>query len=148
MANDCIFGDDDLEKVYLSRKMHTLLYTSDSPIATSLRTLDERRWPRTSLQLSARVGICGSESSNPLTQGGVTVENISFGGACLSGIQLDTRAVVPGASRLTLNIDQPYLSGFRADSILLRYRPNGSAGVRFLNMSKDNRLKLLELFEK
>lgn len=147
MANDFILGDNDLEKVYLSRKLHTLLYASDSQPETDFRAPDERRWPRTSLQISARVGICDSDGSAFRAQGEAMVENISFGGACLSGIPFETASVIPGVSRLTLSIDQPHLPGFTTDSILLRYHPGGSAGVRFLDMSKNDRLKLLELFE-
>lgn len=147
LANDFILENDDLDKVYLSRKLHTLLYTADSNSDAELKASNERRWPRTRLHISAQIGVCGSDFSEPLLRSEATVENISFGGAYISGMQFEKIPMVPGASRLMLNIDQPHLPGFTADSILLRYRPNGSAGIRFLNMSKDDRLKLLGLFE-
>lgn len=148
LANDFIQGEEDLEKVYLSRKLHTLLYASHSKPEVTYRGTCERRWPRARLHISARIGMCHADGSGPGATGEAMVENISFGGAYLSGIKFDRTSVIPGASRLMLNINQPDLPDFSADSIMLRYRPNGSAGVQFLNVSKDNRLKLLELFEK
>ncbi len=148
LANDFIQGEEDLEKVYLSRKLHTLLYATHSQPETTYRGPCERRWPRARLRMSARIGMCRPDGLGPEATGEAMLENISFGGAYLSGIKLERASVIPGASRLMLNINQPDLPDFSADSVMLRYRPNGSAGVQFLNVSKDNRLKLLELFDK
>lgn len=146
-VDDYITGENDLDKVYLSRKLHSLLYAADLGSGEHAAGSHERRWPRTRLNITARVGLFGPDGAQPLGEGQAVVENISVGGAYLSDIRIEDGTVPPEVSLVQLSIDQPFLRDWNAESVMVRFRPNGSAGIRFVNMSKDDRLKIMNLFE-
>lgn len=145
-ADDYICGDDDVDKIYLSRKMHTLLFASHGQSQSDQSESHERRWPRTKMNITAHLTVSRSDDPIRMEQGEATVENISLGGAYLSDIRLESGVFPCGTFKLTLHVDQPDLRNWYADSLVVHQEPEGAAGVRFVNISRDDRLKIAELF--
>lgn len=147
-ADDYICEDMDVDKIYLSRKMHTLLYSNSLHDVSGQKDIHERQWPRTKVNITARISISQPENPEHTECGQAAVENISLGGAYLSEIKLENGVLPQGSFTITLHIDQPALRNWNADSSIVHMDSEGAAGVRFVNISKVDRLKIAELFLK
>jgi CheY-like chemotaxis protein len=145
-ADDYIRSEEDVDKIYLARKMHSLLYSSTLYDESCQTEPHERRWPRTKLNITTQITV--SQPANPerTERGEAVIENISLGGAYLSGIRMESGVLPRGAFTVTLHINQPILRNWYADSIIVHQVPEGNVGVKFVNISKDDRLKVAELF--
>ena len=144
-AND-YFNKYVLDKVYLLRKIHTLLYTNE-PGIKGYGPYRERRWPRTKLNIAAKIEIFNVSDPSQFDEGEAIVENISRSGAYISRIKLD-KGIVPDESfTVRVKIDQPPLENWKAESAFMRLKCNESAGVKFINISTQNQLKIAGLFE-
>ena len=146
-ADDYLRDDDvDVDKIYLLRKMHTLLYSSSMHHESCRTESHERHWPRTKLNVTARITVSHPDTPERMEYGQAVVENISLGGAYLSEIRLESGMMPCGTGAITLHINQPALRNWHADSLVVHQAPEGAAGVRFVNISRYHRLKIAELF--
>ncbi|MCE5251840.1 hypothetical protein LLG96_16655 [bacterium] len=136
----------NLEKVYLLRKESIL--TSDSDDQKRREYLkNERRWPRTRLNIIAKVEMMFPNESEPVDYGKAVVENISFGGLCLSSVQLK-KGVIPDENFLIrLTVDHPPLKNWKAESLVVRNKDHEPVGLKFTKITKKDQLKICNLFE-
>jgi hypothetical protein len=100
----------------------------------------QRRWPRAGLRVPAKVGVYRLRTPHRRDLGEATVENISCGGAYLSGIQLESGAIPCEPFRMFLEVDQEPLKSFRTHCKVVRLQSNGfvGAGVQFTRLSRAN----------
>jgi len=146
------WGADDyftkyvLEKVYLLRKVNTMLYTTESGIKEH-GPYRERRWPRTKLNIAAKIEIFSVSDPAQFDEGEAIVENISRSGAYISRIKLG-KGIVPDESFMVrVKIDRPPMENWKAESAFMRMKRNESAGIKFINISTQDQLKIAGLFE-
>ena len=99
-----------------------------------------RRWPRLRLNLPAKIRVYRLRKPQGRDLGKATVENISQGGAFLSGIETDKRELPCEPFQISMDVDQEPLRHWRADCKIARLMSNGSiaAGVQFVRISKSN----------
>jgi hypothetical protein len=145
-ADDYLRSEKDVDKIYLFRKMHSLLVSSRGRKEMTADGVRERRWPRTKLNIGASLVVSSPDDPKRIESGEATIENISLGGAYLSGIHLDSGVLPCGSLRLTLRIDHSVLYDWCADSSVVHLEQDGAAGVKFVNISRRDRLKIAELF--
>ena len=107
----------------------------------------ERRWPRHSVSLPARIGFYRTHAPRKHFWGTGLISNISHGGAYLSAIELETETLPSSPFRMVIQTDHPPLKNWQAHCQVLRLASNGvlSAGVRFLKVSKANQDKVMQL---
>jgi hypothetical protein len=100
----------------------------------------QRRWPRAGVRVPAKVGIYRMRAPHRRDLGEATMENISCGGAYLSGIQLEGGVIPCEPFRMFLEVDQEPLKSFRTHCKIVRLQSNGSvaAGVQFTRLSRAN----------
>lgn len=107
----------------------------------------ERRWPRHSISVPAKVGFYRNHAPRKHFWGKGLIQNISHGGAYLSGIELESDTMPATPFRMVIQSDKPPLKNWQAHCQILRLSSNGdlSAGVRFLKLSKPNQQKITQL---
>lgn len=105
----------------------------------------QRRWLRVPVRLPAKIGVYRLKTPYARESGIATLENISYGGSFLSGIQFEKGSLPAEPFRFLLEVDQPPLSNWRAHCKVVRLQSNGTltAGVQFMRLSKVNR-KMIE----
>ena len=135
------------DKVYFLRKVNALLYTAE-PGITDRGLYHERRWPRTTLNITAKIEMFNVSDSSQVDKGEAVVENISRSGACISQIKLGKGIIPDETFMVRVIIDQPPLKNWKADSAFTRLKCDESAGVKFINISTHDQLKIDGLFEK
>lgn len=146
-AND-YFKKYDLEKIYLSRKVNSLLYSAKPLKKNETKELKERRWPRTKLKVVAKVEMISMTDSSQFAHGEAVLEDISRSGAMLTNINLENGTIPEETFKIKLNVDQPLLKDWKADGLIVRCKATDSAGVKFVAISKDDQLKIAQLFDK
>jgi DNA-binding NarL/FixJ family response regulator len=107
-----------------------------------------RIWPRASFSASTDLQVHKLSNQELSDSGNAVVENISFGGAYLSNINLE-KGFLPGeAFRFLLKIDHPPLNKWEATCKVARLQVNDSltAGVKFENISQENKDKITSIF--
>ena len=139
---------DTLDKSDLTRGINSLLNIPESSLTTyPLPDHEKRRWPRITINIPANVKIYQMNKPSLYKPGNSIVENISLGGAYLSQIQLAKGIIPSDTFRLLLEVNQPPMENWKAESKVLRLQFDGNmrAGVQFVNISKENENKILEM---
>ena len=105
----------------------------------------QRRWPRLPIHLPLKIGMYSVRTPYRRDSGIAVMENISMGGAYLSGIQLEGGMLPCEPFRISLSADQEPLKNWRAHCKVVRLQSNGSlvAGVQFTRVPKAS-LKMIE----
>ena len=78
--------------------------------------------------------------------GKAIMENISRGGAYISKIKLENGKIFDETFKIRLKVDQPLLKKWKADAIFISSKANDSAGIKFVNISKNDQIKIAKLF--
>lgn len=146
-VDECIMKDA-LDKVDLTRRVNSLLNISESPLTTyPLPDHEKRKWPRITINIPAVVKIYHMNEPSLHKPSNGIMENISLGGAYISQIQLAKGIIPSDTFRFLLEVNQPPMENWKAESKVLRLQFDGSirAGVQFLNISKENENKILEM---
>ena len=141
----------DIEKSCFLKKVNSLLYTSSLHSyhpPTEHGLYHERKWPRTTLSISAKVEMVMVSDPNQVDHGEAILENISRGGAFLSRIKLPKGLIPYETYYVRLKVDQPPLKDWKADSIIVRFNPRGPTGVEFLNISPKDQMQIAKLFKR
>ncbi|MCE5249336.1 PilZ domain-containing protein [bacterium] len=138
---DDYFYKSNKDNTYMTRKLNTLLFSSNQIPAL------KRRWPRLDVDIAAQIQVYSTSDPIHCINGSAQVKNISSTGAFLANINLDEKLNPEDTYRVLLKIDQPPLSNWVAESIMLHVRPDNTAGLKFINLSKQNRLKMANMFE-
>ncbi len=105
-----------------------------------------RRWPRKIVRLPANIWVYPLRAPSLRDPGNALVENISGGGAFLSGMQLESGVIPCEPFRIFLRIDQPPINNWRAHAKVVRLLSNEeslAAGVQFVRLPKSN-LRMIE----
>lgn len=105
-----------------------------------------RQWPRATVHLPSKVWIYRVRTPYLRDTGEAQIENISCGGAFLSGIHPGTRVIPCEPFRIFLKVDQGPLKNWKAHGRVVRLQSNGgslAAGVQFTRLSKSN-LRMIE----
>jgi hypothetical protein len=145
---DEYFYQDNLDKIYISRKLNSLLYKSATHHDKRVVNKFERRWPRYNLEEDARIEIVDNNNSIRWDYGTAQIKDISCGGAGISHIRLKKGRLPAGDFSIRLQINKPSLENWTADSKVIRANGENNAGLTFINISKENKYKILDFFEK
>ena len=145
-ADDYLLPGSEIDKIYISRKMHTQLYASGSYREEYSLDSHERFWPRARLNIKTVITVADPDQPESLNRGEAIIENISLGGALLSDIRLEHGSVPCGSVVMTLHIEQPVLEGLNADTRIIHCESDGKTGVKFLSLSREDRLRITDLF--
>ena len=145
---DDYFVKYNLEKVYLKRKINSLLYPFQVSSKSNEKETRERRWPRTKLNVEANIEMVSMSDTGTISHGEATLVNISRSGAYLTGIKLDKGNVPADNFKIRLKVNQPVLNDMETDALITRSKSEGSAAVKFVNISKEDQIKIAKLFDK
>jgi hypothetical protein len=144
---DEYFSQDNLDKIYISRKLNSLLYKSAIHHDKRVVNKQERKWPRYNLEENARIEIVDNNNSTRWDYGTAQIKDISCGGAGISHIRLKKGRLPAGDFSIRLQINKPSLENWTADSRVIRANGENTAGLTFVNISKENKYKILDFFE-
>ena len=136
---------EGLDPEDFAKKMYGYLGLSEEREKEADAFEHQRRWPRVTLRMPAKIGIYRVRSPHRRDEGEAMLENISCGGAYLSGIQLTSGAIPCEPFRLHLELDQEPLKNWHTHCRVVRLHSNGSlaAGVQFTRLSRSN-LQMVE----
>lgn len=147
---DDYFVLKNLDDVYLKRKITSLIFLTDADQNDSAdqKKTHDRAAPRTKLNLSASIEMVCLKGSNKTEIGEAHIEDISSSGALLSDIKLEQGGIPLEPYHIRLKINEPPLHNWTADSVVVRMKDFGSAGVKFLDISKQDQKKIDNLLHK
>jgi hypothetical protein len=136
---------EGLDQEDIARRVYGFLSLSEEREKAVEAFEHQRRWPRAPLRLPAKIGVYRLRSPHRRDEGEAMLENISCGGAYLSGIQLASGAIPCEPFRIFLQVDQEPLRSWRTHCRVVRLQSNGSlaAGVQFTRLSRSN-LQMVE----
>ena len=138
---------DALEGADLAKKVTLLLNIAKEPQPSEVKFDHNRRWPRIPVNIPSNLEVYHVHEPHISNQGSSIVENISLGGAYLSQIHLKKGNIPSDTFRFLLKIDQPPLNDWEAESVFVNLFNNGTAGLKFVKLSKKNQIKLSLLVE-
>jgi len=148
---DDYFNKANIDNTFLQKKLQSLLYTSSPPShhqPTKQGQYLERRWPRTTLNIAAQVEMVMVNDPDEVDHGVAFLKNISRGGAYLSDLKLKKGLIPYEPYYVRLKVDKPPLKEWEAESIIVRFNPQGPTGIEFLNISKRDQLQIAKLFDR
>jgi hypothetical protein len=136
---------DALNQDDLANKLYSLLDLPQRGPKVNQPFEHKRRHPRVAVNLPAKIRVYRLSAPRLRDPGRATIENISCGGAYLSGLNMEKGYIPAEPFRFLLEVDQAPLKNWRAHCEIVRLRSNGSltAGVQFVRLSKAN-LKSIE----
>ncbi len=142
---DEVVSREDLQQEELTRTIYTLLNLAQAVPKEDQAFNHQRRWPRLPLHLPLKIGIYPVRTPYRRDSGTAVLENISLGGAFLSGIRLDGGTIPCEPFRILLSADQDPLKNWRAHCKVVRLQSNGglAAGVQFTRLPKTS-LKMVQ----
>ena len=137
---DEAFEREHLDQKELRRRLYSLLELSEGHPEMREEVEHQRRWPRLRAHLPARIRVYRLKTPNQRDLGKALVENISCGGAYLSGIEMEKREIPCEPFRILMEVDQEPLKNWRTHCKVARLQSNGfiTAGVQFVRISKSN----------
>jgi hypothetical protein len=146
---DGVLKKEDRDVQDLKTKGFNLLGMVEEHPKTADRYEHQRRWPRASVDLSAKIWIYRVRKAHVREEGEATVDNISMGGAHLSKIRLVKGSIPSEPFKILVEIGQEPLRQWRVHCRLVRLGSNGTleAGVQFIRLSKSKQRMLAALFE-
>jgi hypothetical protein len=137
---------DNLDKIYLARKVSSLPFNSSSRKKKGEGDRHERRWPRIRVKMGAILEIRNADDAKSLRREKAVIEDIGPGGACISQITFDENLLSGAPLHLHLKVEDPPLTGIQAESLVIRVQPQGTAGIKFLEMSRSDRNRIMDMF--
>ena len=145
-VDDYIIGGNT-DRIYISRKVMSLLGAEfDKEPVDKPRTY-ERRWPRTRIDVPADLEFINNESDKLHARGSAIIQDISRSGAQLADIDPPHRFVLGRNYRIRMKIADPPLSDLMADTTLVRLGPDRTAGLKFVNISKQDQMLIAGIFD-
>lgn len=145
---DDYFSLKNLDSVYLMRKITSLIFLSEGDDSSTVVQPHERISPRTKLNLSATIEMISLGDAGKTEMGKAFVEDISENGALLSDIKLPDSGIPLEPYHIRLKINEPPLNNWTADSVVVRMKDYGSAGVKFLDISKQDQKQIDDLLHR
>jgi hypothetical protein len=130
-----------------ARALNSCLYRSTVHRDRRLPPRKERRWPRISLDVTARIEIMDPVFDVRYDSGVAQIVDLSREGAGIARIRLKKRHIPDGAFCIRLRANHPPLENWKADSMVTRMDNSISAGLKFLDISRQDIGKIMELFD-
>jgi excisionase family DNA binding protein len=146
--NVLVVAKDDKEtRQNLLDRLHEMLEIEADAIAPRDSYQHERKSPRRKVGLPAHVWLYESKNPENREGGTATIRDISSGGAYLTDITFDNGFPVFENFRIHISTDVEPLEDWEAKLKVLRLQADGtiSAGVQFIDISKENRKKIMTL---
>ena len=136
-ANEAL-AKEGLTQEDLARTIYSFLNLPEEVTEEDQAFNHQRRWPRLGIHLPLNLGVYPLRTPYRRNSGTALMENISLGGAYLSGLQLDGGVIPCEPFRLLLTADQEPLRDWRAHCKMVRLQSNGTlaAGVQFTRVPK------------
>ena len=144
---DDFFIKDNLNKLYLLKKVISLLHITENNRPRRRSSYRERKWPRIPLNIIGEIEIYNGKEYVQLCKGEALVADVSRGGAYLTRIKLRNGLTIDESFKIRIKIDKPPLSGWIVNSQIVKLEVQDAARVRFLDISKQDQLKIFNLFE-
>jgi hypothetical protein len=138
---------ENIDKIYIARKLNSCLYLSSTHKNNRFKPQKERRWPRISLSIDARIEILDPMNNARYDYGDAQIVNLSREGACISKIKLKKGRIPEGDFHIRLRVNQPPLDDWKADSMVIRMDNGSSAGLKFVDISKQDKIKIMNFFD-
>jgi DNA-binding NarL/FixJ family response regulator len=141
---DQVLGKDAVESE-ISRTVYTLLGIPPEQAAEVKSFEHQRRWPRSNINLPAKIGVYRLKTPYLREAGKAVLRNISYGGTFLSNIELEKGVIPAEPFRFLLEVNQAPLTNWRVHCKVVRLQSNGeglTAGVQFMRLTKPNRRML------
>jgi CheY-like chemotaxis protein len=144
---DAVLSKDSPEGE-LAKKVYSLLEISEKP-EEFLKFEHQRKSLRMALRFPTKILVYPLNKPYRREPGKATVENISYGGCYISGIELENNMIPAEPFRFMLEVNQPPLKNWRAHCKVVRLQSNGAltAGVQFVRLSQQNRRTLGAIFQ-
>jgi len=142
---DGAFSKDDLRQEEVAGTIYSFLNLQEEAPEKDENFNHQRRWPRLAIHVPLQLGVYPLRTPYRRSSGSAVMENISMGGAYLSGLQLEGGMIPCEPFRLLLSADQEPLTSWRAHCKVVRLHSNGSvsAGVQFTRVPKAS-LKMIQ----
>jgi len=146
MGADEGWTKESIDKGGLRKRLYKLLDLPeiDSKVVQPFEHL--RRWPRFAIHLPANIWVYRLRTPYRRDPGEAQMENISCGGALLSGIHLERDVLPCEPFRIFMKVDQTPLKNWHAHCMVVRLQSNDrslGAGVQFTRLPKAS-LKIIE----
>lgn len=141
---DEVLVKDALDERTLAEKVYGLLDLPEAAPALMQKFQHRRRWPRTSINVPAKIEVYTLQTPQFSDSGKAVVDNISRGGAQLVQIQTEKKVLPCEPFRILLEIDHAPLKNLRVHSRVVRLQSNGdlNAGIQFTRLSRINQKKI------
>jgi hypothetical protein len=135
---DGVLSREDIDQGKVKDNLVSLLDIPEEGPAAVHTFEHRRRWPRASIDLPARIWVYRLSKSHVRERGEAKLDNVSFGGAHLSDIQLEKKTLPSEPFRMVLEVDQEPLKDWRVHCKVVRLESNGGleAGLQFVRLSK------------
>jgi len=138
---------DKKNRTNILRKFNSQLYLSTTHKTRRLQPEKERKWPRIDLNLSARIEIIDPTNNARYDYGDAQITNLSREGACISRIKLNKGRIPGDIFHIRLRVNQPPLEDWKADSKVIRMDNGTAAGLKFVDISKQDKNKIMNIFD-
>ncbi len=141
---DVVFRREGLDQKELRRRLYSLLELPEVRSGMKEEVEHRRKWPRLRAQLPARIKVYRLRMPARKDLGKAMVENISRGGAYLTGIEMEGGEIPCEPFHVLMEVNQEPLKDWRAHCKVARLQSNGSitAGVQFVRISESNLEKI------
>lgn len=138
---DEAFSKDGPERIEFTQKVYRLLDIPEELPKETTTFQHIRRWPRLAVNLPVEVGVYSMRAPLKRESGKAVMENVSFGGAYLSQLQMDQSKLPGEPFRLLLQVKRSPLENMRVHCKVIRLQSNGSisVGLQFIKLSKASR---------
>ncbi|HYB20399.1 MAG TPA: hypothetical protein VEH09_05695 [Thermodesulfobacteriota bacterium] len=142
---DEALSKEDLKQEDLATTLYSFLNLPEELPLEDQAFNHQRRWPRLAIHLPLKIGMYSVRTPYRRDSGIAIMDNISMGGAYLSGIQFEGGVIPCEPFRVLLSADQEPLKNWKAHCKVVRLQSNGSltAGVQFTRVPKAS-LKMIE----
>lgn len=144
---DDYFIKFNMDKIYLSKKINSILYVMESDEHSENKFIHSRKWPRINLGVTANIELFEPEYPEQIFPGEAKISNISHDGALLTDIKLKNGQKLSKSTHVKLRIADEPLKNFNAESVIVRLKEDEDTGVKFTTISKEDKIKINMLFD-
>jgi len=147
---DGILKKGEMDEEDWKVRVYSLLGMAEEHPKRAEKFEHQRRWPRTAVDLPAKIWIYRLRKAHVREGGEAKVDDISMTGAHLSEIRLEKETLPADAFRIVLEVDQEPLKQWRVHCKVIRLESNGGleAGVQFVRLSRAKQQILETILQK
>jgi len=144
---DGLLSKESLDSDMILKAVTGLLKVSVEPHGENTTYNHTRLWPRYPVNIPASLELYRVSAPDDRQGGQALLENISYGGAYLSRINISGGQLPGDAFRIHLEINSFPLDNWRSECGIVRIHIDSAlgAGIRFLDLTPDDREKIAVL---